>query len=110
MLKTTTINNNKFHFKLMHYVTDAKIVDQQKKTLKTLWKVLYESDTIYNSTELSDAKQGYMHTAKLLKKYVLYNATWDMQNALQIFNNSATQKLAKKFLKNTRFTHFLTKL
>lgn len=81
-----------------------------RKTLKTFWKVLYESDKIYNSTELSDAKQGYMHTAKLLKKYVLYNATWDMQNALHIFYNSAAQKLAKISLKNTRFTQFLTKL
>jgi len=42
-----------------------------------------------------------MHTAKLFKKYVLYNATWDIQNALHIFHNSATQKLAKNFLKNT---------
>jgi len=80
-----------------------KMLTKRKKTLKTLWKVLYESDKsdiIYNSTELSDAKQGYMHTAKLLIKYVLYNATWDMQNALHIFHNSATQKLAKEFLKN----------
>lgn len=83
-------------------MTDAKIVDQQKKILKTIWKVLYESDKIYNSTELSDAKQGYMHTAKLFKKYVLYNATWDMQNALHIFHNSATQKLAKNFLKKKK--------
>lgn len=78
-----------------------KMLTNRKKTLKTLWNVLYESDIIYNSTEPSDAKQGYMHTAKLFKKYVLYNATWDMQNALHIFHNSATQKLAKEFLKNT---------
>jgi hypothetical protein len=59
---------------------------------------------------LSDAKQGYMHTAKLFKKYVLYNATWDMQNALHIIHKAATQKFAKHVLKNTGFTHFLTKL